>query len=585
MDRRGLLPTSTGEQMTDLVIKIGGAAGQGLQRAALLLGRTFVRGGYHVFAIQDSMSRIRGGHNFVQLRVSDQPVGAMTGTVDLLVALDQETVQVNGKDLREGGIALLDAGTFGLEQAPLGWTDVPLKALAMELGGKPVYTNSAALGYLLGLIGFGMDLLAQAFAEAFQKGDLAAKNTAVARAGYELAQSARSGAGVPQLKPLEAPPRLFLTGNDAICLGAIAADCRFMSAYPMSPSTSIITYLAGREESVGLVTEQAEDEIAAINLALGASMAGVRAMTATSGGGLSLMSETISFLGVSEVPLVIVDCQRPGPATGMPTRTEQSDLLFAINSGNGEFPRAVLAPGNAEQAFHCTVQAFNLADRYQVPVLLLSDQHLSESFYTVEPFSPEAAVYESSTLDAEALGEMEEYRRYLDTEDGVSPRSWPGQSDRLVLTDSHEHDETGRITEEPGMRVRMVEKRQRKLDGIKAGYGGPERIGPSGAETIVVGWGSTREVLGEAVTILRSRGEDVSLLHYAELWPLPEGPELAALREARRLVVVEGNVGGQLASVLRGVLGRRELDTVLRYDGRPFLVEELVEELAEVVGA
>ncbi len=570
--------------MRELGIRIGGAAGQGVQSAGYLLGRTFVRSGYHVFAAQDAMSRIRGGHNFFQLQVREEPHAAMSRGIDLIVALDKATIDLHRGDLREGGLICCDCEALGVEVGDARIADVPLKKLGVEHGGRPIFANSVAVGFVLGLLELDPAPLDELFRGIFGDEEIVRKNLAAANAGFEFARNTAAARWKWRLSPRGGPRRAFLNGNEAIAFGAIAAGCRFMSAYPMSPATSIITYLAGKEDRVGLVTEQAEDEIAAINLAFGAAVGGVRAMVATSGGGLALMSETVSLLGVTEVPLVIVNSQRPGPATGLPTRTEQGDLLFSIYAGHGEFARVVLAPGNAEQAFHDTIRAFNLADRFQVPAFLLADQHLSESYYTVDPFDLDAIPHETSLLTSEELARRESYARYELTESGVSPRAYPGQSEHLVLTDSHEHRETGHATENAEIRARMVEKRLRKAEGLLATFAGPERTGPANAETVVIGWGSSREVLREAVAAMEPARDDVALLHFRELWPFPAESAREALRTARRLVIVEGNATGQLAQLIRQFCGHAEIEQVTRYDGRPFVVEELAEQLGKVVG-
>jgi 2-oxoglutarate ferredoxin oxidoreductase subunit alpha len=351
----------------------------------------------------------------------------------------------------------------------------------------------------------------------------------------------------------------------------------------MSPSTYIITYLAKVEDKVGLVTEQAEDEIAAVNQAFGAAMAGVRSMTATSGGGMALMSETISLAGNAEVPLVIVDCQRPGPATGLPTRTDQSDLLFAIYTGHGEFARAVLAPGNAEQAFYNTARAFNLAETFQIPVIVLAEQYLSDSYYTVDPFDMGKVTRETSMLDDAAAEKLEVYKRYELTEDGVSHRLYPGQSKHLVLTDSHEHDETGHICEEADNRVKMVDKRLKRLGSVVATFDSPERLGNANAETVILGWGTSREPLVESVKSLTDKGLDVGLLCFNDLWPFPTEAAKQAVAHNPRLIAVEGNATAQLTQIFTQHIGRADIRTVLRYDGRPFLSDELTEQLEREV--
>lgn len=570
--------------MVDLNVKIGGAAGQGMQTIGSLLGKIFVRGGYHVFAIQDNMSRIRGGHNFIQLRIKKEPVMAMTGGVHFLVALDKETIEAHAGELMSTGLVIYDAEAIDFFSDKPNFLNVPLEKLAREKGGRQIYSNSVALGSILGLLEFGEEIMTRMIQQAFTRSkEVADANIRAARAGYEFARQNFAPRWSKRIKPEKDAHRMLLTGNDAICLGAVASGCKFMSAYPMSPSTAIITYLAGKNERIGIVTEQGEDEIAVINMALGASVAGVRSMVATSGGGFALMVETLSLLGVSEAPLVIVECQRPGPATGLPTRTEQADLHFVIHAGHGEFPRAVLAPGNAEQAFRATIKAFNLADRFQIPVFVLADQYLCESYFTCEPFNIDDIPFETSMLSNEELSKIKDYKRYLITEFGISPRAYPMQSKHLVVTDSHEHDESGHISEDAELRKLMVEKRLRKMDGILSQLSGPSLEDSGNASTVICGWGSTHGVIKEAVATLRAEGKDLSFMHFSELWPFPAAKTRETLQNINRLVVVENNATGQLARLVRQYTGRKEMEQVLKYTGRPFTLEELVDELRKVV--
>jgi 2-oxoglutarate ferredoxin oxidoreductase subunit alpha len=308
-------------------------------------------------------------------------------------------------------------------------------------------------------------------------------------------------------------------------------------------------------------------------------MAGVRSMTATSGGGMALMSETISLAGASEVPLVIVDCQRPGPATGLPTRTDQSDLLFAIYTGHGEFTRAVLAPGNAEQAFYDTVRAFNLADKYQMPVILLAEQYIGDSYWTVDLFDMSKITYETSLMSDGEAAKITEYKRYKITDDGVSPRLYPGQTEHAVLTDNHAHDESGHISEEGPLHMEMVQKWLRKKPSVIASYESPEVVGKSDADTMLLAWGSTREPLAEAVRKLVDEGTDIGLLYYDSLWPYPAEATKTAIAHNPKLIAVEGNATAQLKQVTQQHTGRCDIETLLRYDGRPFLADELYTQL------
>jgi 2-oxoglutarate/2-oxoacid ferredoxin oxidoreductase subunit alpha len=568
--------------MTDLSIKFGGAAGQGLQTVGAMLAKAFVRGGYQVLAVQDTMSRIRGGHNTFQLRVKDGPVQAMCRGVDLLVALDRETLEVDLADLRPGGVAVCDRAALKHDSGDPRVLDAPFEKISVEATGKKVAANVASLGVVLGLLDFGTDIAERLLADAFGKPELTEANVRTVRAASDLARRELAPRFSSRLKPVAGPRRILLTGNDAIALGAIAAGCRFMSAYPMSPSTSILTYLAGQADLVGLVTEQAEDEIAAVNMALGASQGGVRAMTATSGGGLALMVETVSMLGVAEVPLVIVDCQRPGPATGMATKTEQADLMFVIHSGHGEFPRAVIAPGDARQAFEATVRAFNLADAFQVPAFVLGDQYLADSYFTCEPLDMAGVPRETSLLADAQLAANPDYARYAVTDSGVSPRAYPGQGEHLVLTDSHEHDEHGRIAEDAATRVRMQDKRLRKGKGLAARMDRITTLGPGDAPTALVGFGSTLGVLAEVAAALTAAGRPARVVHLCDVWPFPAARIEEALRGANEVIVVENNATGQLADLIAAHTSRREPRRVLKYDGRPFLADDLA---AELLGA
>jgi len=565
--------------MTDISIRLAGAAGQGLLSAGKLLGKACVRAGYHVFGVQDSESRIRKGHNFFQLRISDVPVRAQKKQVDLLVTLDKEGMADDIAALKDNGIAILDQTTLKADISDSRIVDVPLRQIAMATGKAPVYANTAAVGFVFGALELDIELLNDLFRQRFKDESICTGNIAAAAEGCQLGrQHAGKVASLPAKE--NAPARLFLNGNEAAALGALSANMKFISCYPMSPSTGIITYLAGVEATAGIITEQAEDEIAAVNQAVGASMAGVRAMTATSGGGMALMSEAISLCGIAEVPLVIVNCQRGGPGTGLPTRQEQADLLFATFTGHGDFPRAVLAATNAEDVFYLTAKAFNLADRYQIPVIVLSDQHIADSYFTVDPYNLDKVPMETSMVSTKTLSQMDEYKRYAITDSGISPRAYPGQSKHLVLTDSHEHVETGHITDTPDIRTAMVEKRARKTARLSATYT-IEKNGTPNAEVAVVSWGSTGDTLKEAVAVLEQQGVHLNHVHLAEIWPFPAKQFKDAVEKNKRIIVVEGNQSGQLAALITQSTGIRP-ERMSRYNGRPFIVEDLTAAIAEV---
>ena len=561
----------------DWTLKIGGAAGQGLQVISSLLTRAFVRAGLFVFTAQDSESRIRGGHNFVQMRVSDRPVNALSAHVDVLVAFDAESVQQHMAELRDDGVVLLDPAMVKGIDAHDRVFAAPLGQITAEAGGQKIMINSTAVGVVLGMVRFPVEriaaLLEQEFADKGQ--DVVEANMKVAHAGYEYAL-ANCTSCHHVIEAQEQPPQMILSGHQALALGAMAAGLRFLAAYPMSPSTSILEFIAAHAAEYGIVVEQAEDEIAAINFAIGASYAGVRAMTITSGGGLCLMVEGIGLAGMTETPVVIVDAQRPGPSTGLPTRTEQGDLLFVIHASHGAFPRAVLAPGDAEQAFYMAARAFNLAEKFQIPVLLLTDQYLADSLWTTPPLDLARISIDRGELAAADTGA--EYHRYQLTETGISPRAIPGAGPALVLADSDEHTHEGHITESARVRNEMVQKRMAKLEQLRAEMALPERYGPEEASVTLLSWGSNRHVLREVVDLLNAaQPHYANCWHFTELWPFPATAVEPLLQKATRLIAVENNATAQFAQLIRMETGIRVHQSILRFDGRPFIPEEVAD--------
>lgn len=566
----------------DINFMVGGEAGQGVQSIGVILAKALARGGFHVFADQDYESRVRGGHNFFRIRAKEGEVGAISETVHLLLALNQETVDLHWQRLAPDGVIVADEG----HQSPgeVNFLAVPLERLAQEKAGGKLMSNTVALGAALGIAGYDFGVLSDVIQEHFRVGDIAAGNVAAARAGYEYAQANFSGERWPSLSPLGNGNRMLLTGNESIALGALAAGCKFMSAYPMTPATSIMEYLAAKSKDFDLVMVHAEDEISVINMIIGAAFAGARAMTATSGGGFCLMVEGLGLAGITETPIVVIDSQRPGPAIGLPTRTEQGDLEFALYASHGEFPRAVLAPATIADAFWLTVKAFNLAEKYQLPVIMLTDQHLASSYATVDKFDlTQVSIDRGLLLSAEEAAQEGEYKRYRITESGISPRALPGHKGTLVISDADEHDEEGHLIEDAETRTAMMLKRMRKLNGLRAEIGPPRVYGPPAAETTLIGWGSTYGALREAVDLLREEGLDVNLLHLSELWPFPARAVSAALHSAQRSFVVENNATAQLAHLISAEIGHQVSGKILKFDGRPFSPAHIAAELKKEV--
>ncbi len=571
----------------DYSIKISGEAGQGIQTIGNTLARVFARSGLDVFTHQDYESRIRGGHNFFYVRVSGKPVTAVREAVDILVALDREGIVFHEKELSARGMLIYDSSALGQVYERPHFLDIPFTNLAVEHGGGKITANTVATGAVLGILGMGPDILEGIIRDTFRKkGDgIVNANINAAAAGHDYAvkHCRKCSFSVPPVSG----PKMLIAGNDAIGLGALASGCRFYAGYPMTPSTGIMLYLAGRADDRGIVVEQAEDEISAVNMALGASFAGVRAMTATSGGGFALMVEGLSLAAMTETPIVVALAQRPGPATGLPTRTEQADLEFALYAAHGEFPRAVFAPGTPEQAFHLTQRAFDIAEKYQIPAVILTDQYLADSLWTFESFDPGRTAYTEYRLKGDAFKSLPGYRRHEFTDSGVSPLAVPGDAEHVVVTDSDEHDEEGHITEDAGTRVNMLRKRLfRKLPLIRQEMEPPLFYGDDNPRVVIAGWGSTYGVMKEAVDLL-SGDMSIAMLHFSAICPFPSTAKfdyLSILNNADVSVCVENNATGQFARLMRAGTGYEFSAGINKYDGRPFTLEGLGGEIDAVAG-
>jgi 2-oxoglutarate ferredoxin oxidoreductase subunit alpha len=552
-------------------IVIGGEAGQGLVTVGEFLSRALVRAGYAIVVSQDYQSRIRGGHNTFAIRADSGPVTAPTEAVDLLVALSGESLSIHREALAPGGLVIADAA-HGLDGAP--GLAVPYK----ELCPKPLYENMAALGVLGALL-----CLEPAWITGLIREKFAKKGDDVAAANIRVFEASRNWTASQNVVFACLPPprqrgkRLMLHGNEAIALGGLAAGVDFCSFYPMTPGTSVIQTVIDQADRLDVVCEQAEDEIAAVVMALGAAYAGARPLVSTSGGGFALMTEGVSLSGMLETPVTIVVAQRPGPATGLPTRTEQADLDLVLHAGHGEFPRAIFTPGTVEQCFHLAHKAVDAAERFQSPTFVLTDQFLADSYRDVAPFDlnilPEVA--RPLTEVADPAG----YQRYAVTDSGVSPRLVPGFCQATVVLDSDEHTPDGHITEDLAVRVTMQDKRLRKLAGLTEAAVPPDLYGEADGATLLACWGSTLGAALEAAELLRERGEKAAVLHFSQVWPLRPDVFLPVLGRAGRTVMVEGNCAGQLARLLRRETGCVFDGLVTRYDGLPFTAAYILERL------
>lgn len=584
----------------ELVLKLGGEAGQGVESSGAGFAKALARGGLSVFGSQDYMSRIRGGHNFYMVRASRRPLYAPPERIHLLLAFDEESVHLHTSELVPAGGVIydealpVDADTIrvqGAQPFPL-----PLNKIAEESGGSKIMSNTAALAAAAGVMGYGLGYLESVIRDNFRK-----KGEKVIDANLKVAQTAyneakqRYGESFPwklePVTPLGKSPYVLINGNQALAMGALAGGCRFISAYPMTPASSIFEWLIDHGDQYGVVTKQCEDELAAILMAIGAAHMGARAMTSTSGGGFSLMVEALGMAGMMEEPVVIALAQRPGPSTGMPTRTEQGDLLFALHASQGDFPRIILAPGTAEEAFQAGARAFNLAEKYQLPVIILTDAFLANSVKTVERSQLAVSKVEidrGELVRAEELDRMtERYARYKVTSSGISPRALPGHPKAVYLGNSDEHTEFSNFEDEDaGNRVRMHEKRMRKLDTARPEMQTPVVFGAHEPEVTLVCWGSSHGPVREAVDQLNARGVAANMVHFTDLWPLPQERVKATFEpfaeNGSRLILVEGNITGQFGRLLRAETGINLEERVLRYDGRPLTAGYILEKLLDL---
>jgi len=578
----------------NMTFLFGGAAGQGIESNGAGFAKALARTGLHVVAVPDYMSRIRGGHNFYQLRVSEQPILTHEEPVHMVMALDERTVEEHTRDLVPGGGMIYEQDSK-VDAAALEAQDVqpfpaPLKRIANEAGGSEVMINMAALGVAAGITGMDYEAMAGVVRQGFlKKGeDVVRANLEVSRQGYDLGQE-RYAAGFDwKLGSREAPQRMTIDGNAIFAMGALLGGCKMVCAYPMTPATPVLHWFAGHGDRYGAIIKHVEDEIAAVNMAIGANFVGVRAMAPTSGGGFSLMTEALGLAGISETPLVVFLSQRPGPSTGMPTRSSQGDLLFTLFASQDEFPRLVIAPHTHEETFTTGWRAFNLAEKYQTLVVVLLDHHLSSMVRTVLPADlhmDQVTIDRGKWLDRAALDNLSEpYLRYKMTDDGISPRAVPGHPNAVYSATSDEHHEDGHIdSESVATRTAMHAKRLRKFQTALADIRPPFTYGPDEAEVTLIGWGASYGAIREAVDRANADGARVNMLHFVDIWPFPVEPVQALLNKAGRTLTVENNAMGQMGMLLRMMTGHQVAGSILTWDGRGFTPEDVLAGLQKEV--
>jgi 2-oxoglutarate ferredoxin oxidoreductase subunit alpha len=561
------------ETSKNLSVLIAGPAGAGIFSSSLTLGKIFLRHGLNVFITNEYPSLIRGGHQWAQVRASlEETVFSHQKKVDIVLALDKPSIEKHTASLKTNGIIICDeedASSLAKNNGQM--RAFPLRKIVKEMNAPSVTINSIGLGIIVGILNGNIEIAKKLYDEQFRgKKETADLNKQLFKMGYEYGKELSNsfqGYKLPQQAIYSGnEKRLLIDGNTAVALGALSAGLTFFVSYPMTPASPILHFLAEVQKEVGIVVFQPESEIAAINMAIGAAYAGARSMVATSGGGFSLMVEALGQAAMTETPILIVEVQRPGPSTGLPTHTAQGDLRFVIHASQGEFPRVVLAPGDPYQAYVLANRGLNIAWKYQVPVILLSDKYLGESYWTVPDF-PELGI-EEPKISRENVGGF--FPRYKITEDGVSPLIFPGTPGSLVYANTSEHDEYGFGTIEPSKVKEMQDKRLRKYRLLReeAEKHGIETIGDG--DIVVVTWGSTKQVVLEALKGVSG----VKLVQVIWMEPFPKNKLLSEIKD-KRLLVIENNSTGQLASLIRENLFREPDGLLLKYDGRQFFPEDV----------
>ncbi|MGO9388609.1 MAG: 2-oxoacid:acceptor oxidoreductase subunit alpha [Methanobacterium sp.] len=556
----------------DVSIVICGEAGQGIQTVESILVQAIKMGGYHVFSSKEYMSRVRGGENSTEIRISSKRLTSYVERIDILLALSQGAIEHLHQRITPETLILGDEKNL---KSVSGYDTIaiPLFKSAEELGG-PIFSNVIAAGVISRVLNISPEIFNEIIMRMFtRKGEkIVEKDLEAGKKGHIIGEQLVKS-GKIKIK-LEKDPKikdeLLLSGTEAVGLGCLAGGCNFMSSYPMTPSTPLQMFMAQNGVEFDLIFEQAEDEIAALNMSIGAFYAGARSMIATSGSGFALMEEAVGLSGMIETPVVIYVGQRPGPAVGLPTRTSQEDLNLTLYSGPGEFARIIFAPGNFEDAFKLSQIAFNLADKYQIPVFILSDQYFAECYYNIPSLDLSDLKIENHIIKTD-----ENYKRYQLTPDGVSPRGIPGFGAGIVVVDSDEHDEEGHITEDLDLRAKMAEKRfTKKMDKIRGEVIPPELVGNEDYEILVVGWGSTYGTIKEVVNELHS--DKIAFLYFKQVYPL-SAETVKYLKKAHKTIIFENNISSQFGNLIKLELGFDMDETFLKYDGMPFSVEEVTE--------
>lgn len=579
----------------DFIVRIGGAAGDGISSTGEILARTLSRSGIHCFGLNSYQSAIRGGHVWFQVRGSTQKVTNQGDDVDIIVALNSETAEIHCPFLSEGGVVIYDKDKVRFSQnlvpANAKALPMPLAETSRKFDKNPIMQNTVALGATLYLLGLDFEVFSGVLSDTFgkKKQTIVDANVSAAKNGYEYAKANFQQLSVKASLPLNPRQKMLMTGNQAIALGAAMAGCKFYAAYPMTPASSILHWMAAHATACGILVKQAEDEIAVINMGIGAAHAGARSMVGTSGGGFSLMVEALGEAGMTETPIVIVDSQRAGPSTGLPTKTEQGDLNMILGASQGDFPRIVIAPLTVEDAYYATIEAFNLAERFQCPVIIASDLLLSEHIETVDELSSKVVIDRGELISSYAGSEP--YKRFKFTETGISPRAIPGTAGTIFVAASDEHQENGVVISDvlAGLpkyakeREMQMDKRMRKLEVAKNEISAPKIYGQPEAKLTIVCWGSTFGVALEAAENLTQKGLTTNVFPIRNIWPFKAEAVLQMLQGAKKLLSVELNYTGQMTRLIRAETGFEIKDKFVKYDGEPIYPNEIEKKAMEIV--
>ncbi|MDY1591371.1 MAG: 2-oxoacid:acceptor oxidoreductase subunit alpha [Methanofastidiosum sp.] len=565
--------------MDDISIVLCGEAGQGIETTEGILTKVLKDSGYNIFAVKEYMSRIRGGSNSTEIRVSQKPIRAYVDRIDLLFALSNKSIDHLKDRISEDTLIFGDKEVIGDAHNII---DIPLSKITKKIGSS-VYSNTVTAGVICGMLNVSEYGLQNVIAKFFEKKgeSIINKNFEAASEGFELAKKTmESGITIKVKTNMEISKDInkdiLISGKDAVALGALAGGCNFISGYPMSPATEILSFMSTYSKEFEVIAEQSEDEISAINMAIGAWYAGGRGMTTTSGGGFALMEEGVSLAGMTETPVVIHIGQRPGPATGLPTRTEQGDLDLVLYAGHGDFARIIMSPGNIEDCFHLSKYAFSFADKYQIPVFILTDQYLLDCQYNIPSLD-----HKRYGIKKYVVQTKEDYKRYQFTKTGVSPRGIPGFGEGLVIQTGNEHDEIGHTTENAILRKKMVEKRfNEKLNQIKNEVIYPELLGGKAYKYLLIGWGSTRNIVEESLKLLKE--PKLGFLYFKQVYPLPR-EIMGYLINAKKVIAIENNASGQFANLIKLETGFEIKNKILKYDGRPFSVEEVTTRIKDIL--